>query len=126
MKTPTLIVRLIGLYLVAACGIGLIQIEHVHSVAGPIGIGTQQQTVISNLQTYAIIGLIVGIAATAFAGPFARLLTFDSEPKTENADIADQLLKRKMGTPNPPLPIRLSITPTADAMDAPADLLAGL
>jgi hypothetical protein len=97
MKTPTLIVRLLGLYLILACGIGLIQIGRVHSLSGPIGIAAQQQTVISNLQTYAIIGLLVGIAATAFAGPLARLLTFDSEPKAERTEIADQLLKNKDG-----------------------------
>jgi len=95
MKTPTLIVRLIGLYLIAACGIGLIQIGHMHSLAGPVGIGAQQETVISNWQTYAIIGLIVGIAATASAGPLARLLTFDSESKKEDPDPADRLLKKK-------------------------------
>ena len=50
---------------------------------------------VSHLQTYAIIGLIVGIAATAFAGPLARLLTFDSERKKGDADLGDQLLKQK-------------------------------
>jgi hypothetical protein len=88
-------VRLIGLYLIAACGIGLIQIGQVQSLTSPTGLGTQQQTVVSHLQTYAIIGLIVGIAATAFAGPLARLLTFDSERKKGDADLGDQLLKQK-------------------------------
>jgi hypothetical protein len=95
MKTPTLIVRLVGLYLLASCAVGIMQIGQMESLAGPVGVSTQQQSVVSHMQVYCVFGLIVGLAATAFAGPLARMLTFDSEPREAASDLADQLLKRK-------------------------------
>lgn len=78
MKTPTLIVRLVGLYLIVSCSVNLIQIQKVQSFAGSIGFGVQQQSVVSNIQSYAIVGLLVGLVMGTFAGSLARLLTFDS------------------------------------------------
>jgi preprotein translocase subunit SecF len=91
MKTPTLIVRLAGLYLLARGSITLIEIRQAQS----FGIGAQQQSIVSNIQLYAIVGLIVGIVATLFAGWLARLLTFDSEPKKEEVDLTARLLKQR-------------------------------
>ncbi|HSY52888.1 MAG TPA: hypothetical protein VK785_00485 [Opitutaceae bacterium] len=87
MQTPTLIVRLAGLYLLANCSIALLQI---HQMGERAGFG-----MILNIQIYAILGLVVGIAASLFAGPLANLLTFDSEPKTRKDDFTDRLLERK-------------------------------
>ena len=95
MKTPTLIVRLVGLYLLASCAIGIMQIGQMESLAGPVGISTQQQSVVSHMQVYCVFGVIVGLAATVFGGPLARMLTFDSEPREAASDLADQLLKPK-------------------------------
>jgi hypothetical protein len=95
MKTPTLIVRLVGLYLLASCAIGIMQIGQVESLAGPVGVSTQQQSIVSHMQIYCGFGLIIGLIATAFAGPLARMLTFDSEPRENGSNLADQLLKQK-------------------------------
>ena len=92
MKTPTLIVRLVSLYLVVNCTLTLLQIHSLSSM-GPLG-GAQQST-ISDLQLYAILGLIVGITGTAFAGPAARLLTFDAKPRVSQSEVTERLLARK-------------------------------
>jgi hypothetical protein len=76
MKTPTIIVRFFALYILVNCVITLIQLHRVQS-AGPVS--ASQATTFSDLQTYSIIGVVVGLAGTVFAGFFARLLTFDSE-----------------------------------------------
>ena len=89
MQTPTIIVRLIGLYLLVNCSIALFQIHQ----AG--GIGGQENSIIQKIQIYAISGLVIGIAASFFAGPLARLLTFDADPKTANSDVSNKLLDRK-------------------------------
>jgi len=44
---------------------------------------------------YLWLGLGAGLAATLFAGPLARILTFDSEPRESSPDLEDQLLGRK-------------------------------
>ena len=95
MKTPTLIVRLAGLYLLIGCSLNLMQIRQAQSLAGPNGIGVQQQSIMSNMQLSAVVGLIAGIAAALFAGPLARLLTFDSEPRKEELDLSDRFLRTK-------------------------------
>lgn len=84
MKTPTLIVRLVGLYLVAQSGIALLQVQKMGTLAA--GMGMRQNPVPGDIQAYAVIGLLVGLAATAFAGPLARMLTFDSGPKGRSED----------------------------------------
>jgi hypothetical protein len=89
MKTPTIIVRLIGLYLLANCSIALLQIHQVG------GIGMQANSIINNMQLYAIFGLVIGVATSLFAGPLARFLTFDAEAITEKDEFTDKLFKRK-------------------------------
>jgi hypothetical protein len=91
MKIPTLIVRLIGLYLLATCSIGLFQVQKMQAIAGP---AFRQNDLAGDLQIFAWLGLVVGFVATGFAGPLARFLTFDSEPKERSADLSDQLLGR--------------------------------
>jgi hypothetical protein len=71
------------------------QIGQVESLAGPVGVSTQQQSIVSHMQIYCGFGLIIGLIATAFAGPLARMLTFDSEPRENGSNLADQLLKQK-------------------------------
>lgn len=75
MKTPTLIVRLVGLYLVVQNTIALIQAQKIQSMDG---IGLAQQQIVGDIRIYAIAGLLAGLAAAAFAGPLARILTFDA------------------------------------------------
>ena len=92
MKTPTLIVRLLGLYLLTTCSIGLLQFHKVRVIADQLG-GAQNQ-MIADISIYLWLGLIVGLGATIFAGPLARLLTFDSEPSGRSHDFSDQFLRR--------------------------------
>ena len=89
MKTPTIIVRLIGLYLTSTCSIALFQIHEMSAMPG----GMQNPT-LNAIETYSVLGLIVGIAASAFAGPIARILTFDAEPGGPKDDFSDQMLRR--------------------------------
>ena len=95
MKTPTLIVRLVGLYLLASCSINLLQIHRAHSLLGSSGFGLQQESIVSDMQLYSIFGLIVGGAATWLAGPAARLLTFDSA--SNEMDLSERLLQPEKG-----------------------------
>lgn len=76
MKIPTLIVRLTGLYLAVRCTITLLQVKKMAALVG--GMATAQDQIVGDIRIYAIIGLVVGIIATMFAGVLARLLTFDS------------------------------------------------
>lgn len=75
MKTPTLIVRLVGIYLVVQSSMTLLQVQKMKALGG---IGSAQNQIVGDIWIYAIAGLVVGLAATAFAGIIARLLTFDS------------------------------------------------
>ena len=92
MKTPTLIVRLVGLYLMVNASLTLIQLRSVESM-GPIG--AAQQSTLGNIRIYAVLGLLIGIAGTLFAGPLARLLTFDAKPRMTQAEVTEKLLQRK-------------------------------
>ena len=92
MKTPTLIVRLCGLYLLMTSAGALLQVQKMYALAGS---GMQQNEPFIYIQIFAGIGGVAGLAATLFAGPLARLLTFDSEPKTPSVSLSDQLLERK-------------------------------
>jgi hypothetical protein len=92
MKTPTLIVRLVGLYLLTTCSIGLLQLKKAQAMVGQFG-GTQNQ-MIADIGVYLWLGLLVGLGATIFAGPLARLLTFDSDPREKSLDLSDQFLRR--------------------------------
>jgi hypothetical protein len=86
MKTPTIIVRLIGIYLLTNSIITLIQVGRMASMQ------QAQNPMLGDMQIYAWIGIIVGLVATAIAGVLARLLTFDSEEPKKNPSLRDQLL----------------------------------
>ncbi len=92
MKTPTLIVRLIGLYLLMTCSFALFQIQKAPAMVP--GFQAKQNQMVGDFQLYAWLGLLVGLGATIFAGPLARVLTFDSEPKGKTADSTDRFLGR--------------------------------
>ena len=54
-----------------------------------------QQQLSGDLAVYLWIGLFVGLAATAFAGPLARILTFDAAAREPSVDLSERLLGRK-------------------------------
>ncbi|MDQ5980686.1 MAG: hypothetical protein QG602_3663 [Verrucomicrobiota bacterium] len=93
MKTPTIIVRLGGLYLLATSGVGLVQLNKARQMAAQFGMNQNQIT--GDIQLYLWLGLFVGLAATAFAGPLARILTFDAEPREPSVDLSARLLGGK-------------------------------
>lgn len=76
MTTPTLIVRLIGLYLVIQNTFALIQVQKMHAMAG--GFAAAQQQITGDLRIYAVGALLIGLAATVKAGRLAQMLTFDA------------------------------------------------
>ena len=81
MKTPTLIVRLAGLYLLGQCTLALLQAHKMQAM-----VGEAQNAIFGDIQLYATIGLLIGLVATIFAGPLARILTFDSGPRGRSDD----------------------------------------
>ncbi len=81
MKTPTLIVRLAGLYLLANGSISLIQISQSVPAEARFG-GAGAMTMISTYQMYAVAGVVVGLLGACCAGRVARLLTFDAGRET--------------------------------------------
>ncbi len=85
MKTPTLIVRLVGLYLLTTCGIGLHQIGKMQGIVAMAG-GRQGQS-LGDFGLYLWGGVIAGAIATLFAGRVACLLTFDSEPSQKSVEM---------------------------------------
>ena len=93
MKTPTIIVRLGGLYLLTTCGVGLLQLNKAQQMVTYLG--AVLNPIPSDVQIYLWSGLVVGLAATAFAGPLARVLTFDAEPREPSVDLSERLLGRK-------------------------------
>ena len=93
MKTPTIIVRLGGLYLLASCAIGLIQLHKAQQMVTYFGAFVNP--IPGDVQLYLWSGLVVGLAATAFAGPLARILTFDAEAREPSVDLSERLLGRK-------------------------------
>jgi hypothetical protein len=92
MKTPTLIVRLTGLYLLVSNTVGLLQLHKAKAMMGTFG--TPQMQLMVDMQLYLWLGLLVGLAATVFAGFLARLLTFDSEPGGGRGDYSERFLGR--------------------------------
>jgi hypothetical protein len=96
MKTPTLIVRLVGLYLLAVCSQALIQIYNLGAMVPRGAMNVNQQAMIGNQQVYALVGLVAGIFATLFAGLLARILTFDSEPSQAAGDFTDRMVGRNI------------------------------
>jgi hypothetical protein len=93
MKTPTIIVRLLGLYLLTNGIITLLQVSKMQAIGQ--GFPGVKNSVVDDIQLYGWLGLLVGLSATLFAGPLARLLTFDSEPGRETADFSDRVAGRK-------------------------------
>ena len=92
MKTSTLIVRLVGLYLLVSFTVAIIELQKMTANIPSIQFG--QLPVLGNFRAYSWIGIIVGLAATIFAGPLAHVLTFDSEPRERHSDLSDSLLGR--------------------------------
>ena len=90
MKTPTLIVRLVGLYMVTTSTVGLLQLQKARAMAGHMG-GSQNQ-VLGDMQLYLWFGFLIGLGATVFAGRLAHILTLDSEPQRQRQELSDQLL----------------------------------
>ena len=76
MKTSTLILRLIGLYLLTKCSLGLLHLKKAQAMVGPFG--GSSGPMVEELRLYLWLGLVLVMGATLFAGPLARLLTFDS------------------------------------------------
>jgi hypothetical protein len=95
MQTPTIIVRLIGIYMLTASIMALVQIGR-FTTAMPVmpGVNVQQNQMIGDFQIYAWIGIVIGLAATAFAGILARLLTFDAGPRRGHDDLSDRFFGR--------------------------------
>ncbi len=79
MKTPTLIVRLAGLFLLAYCTNLLLGIRQAEHATMGLSLPPVQQQMYSQLRINAWFGLVVGAAAVLFAGRAARLLTLDSD-----------------------------------------------
>lgn len=76
MKTPTIIVRLIGLYLIAQNTVALIQAQKLNAMSKAML--AVQNEVAGDIRIYAIAGLLIGLAATLKAGLLAQILTFDA------------------------------------------------
>jgi hypothetical protein len=94
MKTPTLLVRMAGLYLLGSGAMALVQSHRMQAMRETMpGATDLQVSIITDLQAYAWIGIAIGLGAVLFAGPLARLLTFDSEPRRGVPDLSDQLLE---------------------------------
>lgn len=83
MKTPTLIVRLIGIYLGLKAAGGLMALWQVRRTYGelfPEGANFPRQA--TELSLFPLAGmLVVGFLMARYAGWLARLLTADSEPR---------------------------------------------
>ena len=76
MKTPTLIIRLIGIYLIVTSITTMLQYKKMQGITS--GFLPLQIQISGDVWTYVIVYLVVGLAATAFAGFIARILTFDA------------------------------------------------
>jgi hypothetical protein len=86
MKTPTILVRLVGLYLLVQCAVGLVQIAKFKATVGGFMMANSREwSTVAQMQWLLVVGLVVGIAATGWAGPLARLLTFDAEPRNRRS-----------------------------------------
>lgn len=98
MKTPTLIVRLGGLYLLTTATIALIQIGKMHAmqvtIPGLPSVHIPQNPVLDDMRIYMWLAVVVGLVATLFAGFLARLLTFDAEQPGRAVDLTDRMLRR--------------------------------
>lgn len=73
MKICTLVVRLVGLYLVSVGTVTLYQMQRAKSMMGGLG-----NPFSGDVVGFAIVQLIVGLLAVIFAAKLARLLTLDA------------------------------------------------
>jgi hypothetical protein len=99
MKTPTLIVRLLGIYLICSYGLGLLQLSTMNTTVLDQNGARVSPPFVEHIAIAYIVGIVTGVAATAFAGPLARLLTFDSEPN-RRLQLSDHLLAAGSQKPN--------------------------
>ena len=76
MVLPTLIIRLLGLYLLLSGSEALWQLHG--QTHGQLGGALGQLPQVMNFKSILIARVLVGITATAFAGRLARLFTFDA------------------------------------------------
>lgn len=73
MRICTLIVRLLGFYLVTMGSVTLYQMQRAKSMMGGLN-----NPFTSDVAGFAIVQFLVGLAAVLFAAKLARLLTFDA------------------------------------------------
>lgn len=83
MKTPTLIVRLVGLYLTLWSVQTLLQLRRAANLSSDELLANP---FFADAKLYSWLALVVGIAAAAFAGALARLLTFDADSAGKTRD----------------------------------------
>ncbi len=83
MKTPTLIVRLVGLFLTLWSVQTFLQLRRAADFSSEELLANPS---LADAQLYAWLALIVGIVATAFAGQLARLLTFDAASRGKSRE----------------------------------------
>lgn len=65
----------------------------IHAAVGQLG-GSQNE-VVADIEIYLWVGVVVGLGASRYAGPLARMLTFDSEPKDSSSDFGDKFIDKK-------------------------------
>jgi hypothetical protein len=91
METCTLLVRLAGLCVFGKSGMVLHAVIQTKSLMGSMAAGNKMSLAgnpalqqIATMQAYAIAGLLIGLGAIIFAGPLARVLTFDAQPRRKS------------------------------------------
>lgn len=93
MKTPTLIVRLVALYVLVRSALGLIEISRVETSVPSQATMAQNNPLLGDMKIECWIGCAIGLLAVLFAGALARWLTFDAEPAVKKAPtLRDELM----------------------------------
>ena len=79
MKICTLVVRLLGIYLIVTAVIAIIEARGISSTINIAGVtvGGLVEGPVNRMYAYAALGLSAGLTCTLFAARVARLLTFD-------------------------------------------------
>lgn len=80
MKTPTLIVRLVGFYLIVKCSLILMQVREAETAVPSFGIELAGP-MLSSLHFQSAMGLLAGLLIARFSGLLARWLTFDARSR---------------------------------------------
>ena len=96
MKTPTLIVRLIGIYLLVTGVYSLYTISQIPAIAS--GAAANQIELAKYTSAFSA---CIGLVAARYAGWFAKVLTFDSEPKSKNDDLSERVYNADVRDPKP-------------------------